>query len=223
MKKTLITLLTLSSVAVAEEPLTLSSPADTQQAGYTAFDFVLNDSYLSGGSDTWFETATEVNLNSITIKTANTWYRSGSVGLAIFQKDNTSTTASWDYVAKSDFKTRTLGEMTFNFTDTSLTSSASYTVVFYGNESAFSGLDNMSTLTSLAGSQTPNENAPIATLGMRITNPKDDDFALYLNTGAKDSGNYAPYVKFTVSPVPEPATGTLSLLALAGLCARRRK
>ena len=25
------------------------------------------------------------------------------------------------------------------------------------------------------------------------------------------------------SPVPEPTTGTLSLLALAGLCARRRK
>lgn len=57
-------------------------------------------------------------------------------------------------------------------------------------------------------------------------NPYDDgsDHWGFLGVGFMHSvaTNYVPNLVVTVMPVPEPATVTLSLLALAGFCARRR-
>ena len=48
-----------------------------------------------------------------------------------------------------------------------------------------------------------------------------EDYGKYF-LSVDNKGVYVSYVKAT-NNIPEPATATLSLLALAGLCARRRR
>ncbi len=52
--------------------------------------------------------------------------------------------------------------------------------------------------------------------------PKGD--GVYMVNGLNSwAGFYMPNVEVSLSATPEPTTATLSLLALAGLCARRRR
>ena len=229
MKATLLALMTLGSLAMAEDVVTLSSPSPSNtQAGYTSFDFQLDDSWLTKDPEATVLTEM-VKLTSMEVSTAKTWYnknqtqRNQGAGVAIYQKSDTV----WSFVGSSDWQ-KGYGEgavLTFSFGDDFvLSSGTTYTAVFYGNETAFNGLTTGATLESLVGGENPSEDSPLAAFGMKSINyTQVPNFSMYSNTGAAQ--NQAPFVTFKVQNqnVPEPTTGTLSLLALAGLCIRRRK
>lgn len=234
MKKTLIALLALGSMAMAdEEEVALSSPAWTDKSGYTSFDFVLDGSWLTKDPEASKLTET-VNLVGITLDAAATWYnkesthRNQGAGVAIYKKSDNV----WNYVGSSSWQTgygasqTQSRQMTFFIDDgLALSSTTTYTAVFYGNKDAFDELALGSTLTSLKGAgDAPTKENPIVAFGMKSVTPSDADFALYDNNGQLLL-NQSPWVTFTVqnTNIPEPTTGTLSLLALAGLCIRRRK
>ncbi len=223
MKKTFITsLISLACAASASAGAvgTLTNTTDdTNQAGYTGFDFTLNADWLTASEGLTLNPTVE--LSGITIETANTWYRNNPMGIALFEKVD----STWNFVGKSDWKTSApVGDNTFTFDNLALSSTTTYTAVFYGNAQAFSELAATSTLSGISSSsanisQNPTYEAPLVSAGIRLTSTTNSE-TLYTWNGTS-SGTYAPKVSFSV--VPEPATATLSLLALAGLAARRRR
>ncbi|MDO4221441.1 MAG: PEP-CTERM sorting domain-containing protein [Akkermansia sp.] len=71
-------------------------------------------------------------------------------------------------------------------------------------------------------------NAPVVLDGVQFTyvGPKADDYIFQegeIGFTGYYAGSHALKLVANGKPTPEPTTGTLSLLALAGLCARRRK
>ena len=232
MKATLLALLTLGSLALAADTITLSSPAGSQgQAGYTSFDFVLNSDWLVKNPTTAALTEI-VSLTSLTVTPAQTWYnqtpaqRNNGSGVAIYEKSDNV----WVFVGASNWKSGygVNTQLTYDFSDSlTLSSGTKYTAVFYGYKASFDALEvGTSTLNDLSGLQNPTEANPVAVYGMKsLVNDTTADFALYGGTAGSLQSGYKPLATFTVENVnvPEPATGTLSLLALAGLCIRRRK
>lgn len=215
MKKTLI-LLAIGLIANAEAAtITVDGPQDSNnQTGYTAFDFTLtNTNWLTPSAPL----TDEVLLKSLDITTAATWYRNNPMGIAIYEKNG----ETWDFVGKSAWESSTtVGKNTFTFSDLLLSSSSTYTAVFYGHESSFNGLSTGSTLTTLAGNQSPSETAPIVCAGLRQSGTGGE--SLY-NSSGQTVSNISPIVSFELQNVPEPATVSLGLLGLAALMMRRRR
>ncbi|MDO4528532.1 MAG: PEP-CTERM sorting domain-containing protein [bacterium] len=216
MKKTIITLLALAGVAMGDETtLTFSQTTNNNQAGYNGFIFTLSEDWLTP-SDTNYE-GSVYELASIDLTAAPTWYRlaNSASGLVILEGDNFVGKSSW--IASGD---------NYTFSNLQLDIDTEYKVLIYGNETAFNALTLGSTVTNLAGSQNPSETSPIVTAGLRVDYDANGTAGVMIgNTGAID-GKAFPVVTFSgkISPaIPEPTTATLSLLALAGLAARRRR
>lgn len=118
----------------------------------TSFDFTLNNS-------TWLTTS-ETLPDSVLLQNLTIYGRqvdkgfSGGLGIAIFQKNQTST---WDLVGKSSWNNAPYGPGTlvgsnpFDFEDLKLSTNVTYTAVFYGKNSTFNYLKEGSTITSLEG------------------------------------------------------------------------
>lgn len=215
MKKTLILLAIGLMANAGAEQITVAGPqTSNNQAGYTGFNFTLtNTDWLTPS----VPLADQVLLESLDLTTANTWYRNSALGIAIYEKNG----ETWSFVGKSAWQaSTTVGKNTFTFSDLLLSSSTTYTAVFYGHESSFNNLSPESTLTSLAGGQSPSESSPLACAGVRLAANSNGE-ELYNQSGAIVS-NYVPIVSFAVQNVPEPATASLSLLGLAALMMRRR-
>lgn len=100
---------------------------------------------------------------------------------------------------------------------------SNYKVVIYGNKTAFDNLTVGTTLTSLAGSESPSEAAPIVAAGLRLDHNGSNTTGVMIGSGGAADATAFPVVSFSGKLVPEPTTATLSLLALAGLAARRRR
>lgn len=216
MKKTLILLAIGFMANAGAATITVSGPQeDSDQSGQTAFDFTLtNTNWLTASAPL----TDEVLLESLDITTANTWYRNGALGIAVYEKSG----ETWNFVGKSAWQSSTtVGKNTFTFSDLLLSSSTTYTAVFYGHESSFNSLSAESTLTSLAGGQNPSEASPIACAGIRLESSSNGE-SLYNSSGTASS-NYVPIVSFELQNVPEPATAFLGLFGLAALMMRRRR
>ena len=107
----------------------------------TSFDFTLNNS-------TWLTTS-ETLPDSVLLQNLTIYGRqvdkgfSGGLGIAIFQKNQTST---WDLVGKSSWNNAPYGPGTlvgsnpFDFEDLKLSTNVTYTAVFYGKNSTFNYL-----------------------------------------------------------------------------------
>lgn len=240
MKKTLISVLALSGVAMATTFTTTNSvTSSASDYGCKGFIFNLNGSALTTTSSPNGSTIEGlVKLESITLTTGSTsgWAGDGKFSLVITDTDfsivgwsTTISTAnksdySWSFVAGAKNESVILD------------SSKSY-LVLADSATSFTAGDTLiknnkiirlgSSAVSDYGTDKLDFASTSATLysGLEfITVADPGDNNAYESYTIDNSTRYAPKVTIvTTSVVPEPTTATLSLLALAGLAARRRR
>ena len=226
MKKTLIALMALASVAAADT-YTSSTPgksADTAQGNYYGFT-------LSPANTTYLTTdipagVTELNLDSMTLLTRSSGNSSVDMKVAVYAYDGDNTVGT--YLGSSSSTGTTIennATITLNFSGVTIDPTARYQFMFVKAEATDL------TLSTFEGYQSASTN-----WGISVTNSFGAQipggWGTYKGNGINSwEGNYVPVTTLTMSTVgapespvvPEPATATLSLLALAGLAARRRR
>ena len=251
MKKTLITLLALAGVAVATETqyveegtaITFNSDLALPNAAadggtYNGVSFTLNpisdtgrfDSDLADG----LTLSPQLSLTSITIcgrYKNNTSYAEGNMRLVVVDAQ-TNTVLGINNNGSLGYSTTTANAtspadvpVTFTFSDVVLSSSPI-------NETTPKRYLAYFVLNSKIASVTVGETFATETYAFNVaahgpgyTNSSALDWSLINANGAAASSNYVPYLTVTTTalPIPEPTAATLSLLALAGLAARRRR
>lgn len=244
MKKTIIALLALGSVAMAESvDSTLTTGIKVIYQGEETFVSALNEDATNfvGGSA----------LNAIHVGSSfANWSGSRNVaslqfevtvaelyGAELLQVADSITLNSFSYLGNADGwcedEGRTITVATGTQSKTVLLDAAG---VREGAWLTVSDLDfeltkdSVLTITLSPSSSMVTDNMSLATADIYgksgatvtwsgVTTEKDDP-----SLGMNSNWSYeAPLVKLSVTTTPEPATATLSLLALAGLCARRRR
>ena len=198
--------------------------SDTAQGGYYGFTLApANATYLTTDIPA---DVTELNLDSLTILT-----RTGSVST------NDMKVAVYAYVADSTVGTY-LGSSTS--TGTEITADTTLTLTFSGvtidPTARYQFLFVQADATDLTLSTFDGYKSVATSWGVAVTNSFSanipNGWGTYKGNGINSwEGMYVPVTTLTMSTVvapespvvPEPATATLSLLALAGLAARRRR
>lgn len=238
MKKTIIALIALTGAAYADD-VTFSDPYNGQSflSGFNAIDISLSkDSYLTPPPNTWnYEETSQAELKTITLilkGNGNNYYSQTAMttgfGIGIYEKNAVNGETIWTLVGKSEWFSHTSdayhGSITLDVVGRAvLDTDKTYTLAFHAGSAYFDGLSINSTRTSMSGGVTMAVDATsdkFATLGLH-GKAENHSVTMY-----RDSGNvtdWTPNVKIEVAPIPEPTTATLSLLALAGLAARRRR
>lgn len=217
MKKTIIALMALAGVAAADT-YTSSTPDKTNQGSYYGFTLApANATYLT--TDIPADFTGLLNLDSITIQTrSDNTYASARVAVYEYSADHTTGTylgvsSAADFAANTDVE--------FSFDAITIDPTKRYQFLFVNT-----------TATELASFDA--YKAASMQWGVAVTNSFGANipggWGTYKSNGINSwEGQYIPVVGLTLSTpgatesVPEPATATLSLLALAGLCARRRR
>ena len=230
MKKTLITATLIAALATA--------PAVLAEDSYT---IELADGFASGNgnyngwtmslTDRFFDataSATEspdlgdlssVLLNSVTINNrtdAGGSQTFGSVYLAVYLYSADKTTGTFVGISNNVATNGNLnGSNTFTFSDVTLDPNEQYQYLFVTS-------NDTTTLSTFDGYKSVAHQFGLNVANINATLPSGD--GTYKGSGLNDwEGSYMPNVSVGVSVTPEPTTATLSLLALAGLCARRRR
>lgn len=193
-------------------------------ANITGFRTALNSTIFTqtsadDPSATTVTLAKYVTLDSIVLKGRSSTHQfAPSVGtlvkIAVYT-DNNGTIGS--FVGISSSTAYAYGSdkyMTYSFSGVELNSSSTYWYMFVNDSAteatlAADGL-NVHSLRMGATAVTAADGSALT-----VTSPTAD--------ATLSTDNYFPSMTIKTSPIPEPATATLSLLALAGLAARRRR
>lgn len=229
MKKTLIALFALAGLAMADT-YTSSTPAKssaTAQGDYYGFTLAPNNStYLTEDIP---DNITELTLESITLQSRNDKASTNcpDIKVAVYAYTGDSTTGTYLGVSTNSTGTAAADTTyTLNFTGITINPKERYQFLYVDAEA------DVTTLSTFAGYQ-----AASIKWGTAVTNSFSADipqgWGTYKANGINSwEGQYIPVTTVTLSTpvvpepapsVPEPATATLSLLALAGLAARRRR
>ena len=214
MKKTLIALLALAGVTCADTATQMNDALDGMLTGYTA-----GDSYTLEISLTNHNTANNAAANLVTL--SGGWYLRNQVGnyLAFWE--------SGDPVWKNS-------DVSVDGTTTSLTLSEP-TSVWFSNTINANGAATGGSLTLNGATITISYDAAVKATEISLTRANGNSTITNILTinnyeaKATDiafqtmSGSVVSFSSTPTPAVPEPATATLSLLALAGLAARRRR
>ncbi len=239
MKKTIICVLglCLSAFALADSYTTASGTSGgsynfagwTMTWGTSALTTTLTD------TNTTATLASKVALDSIFIEAAEKKPSTdfNNVKLAIYEASVSETGAVTltDFVGLSTTTTGTWtsgATTTFDFSGTVLETGTTYTFAFVKSTYEADGAtmnvtsDYLSTVSNYAGVAT-RYRASVASI-------PNSDLYVYASSGRSVNVTNATtiyagsiYGQYTTHSIPEPATATLSLLALAGLAARRRR
>ncbi len=218
MKKTLIAIMALAGLAAAET-YTASTPAksgDGAQGNYYGFTLAFdNATYLT--TDVPFNT--ELNLDSITLQTRSSNSTAAAMKVAVYKYEGDNKTGTFlgtsvttlENVANNTTYTLTFEDITVNSSDR-------YQFLFVQANTT----EDLSTFDGYK--------AAAMGWGVSVTNSFSANipqgWGTYKGNGINSwEGQYIPVTTVTLSTpaVPEPTTATLSLLALAGLAARRRR
>ncbi len=240
MKTLFLSALSLAGLACAANTVfTTTNSAGTSASGwwcngiYVNLDPTLTNSRVntaSSDSAVSFADSTQVALDSVTLTTREMRLdpqAGGSVSsISLALTDSLGTV-----VALSNNYADTAGTFTWNFSDTVVNTRETLYFVFVNNDTT----NNVTTGYTLTADDMAapglgsggvwdcgdNNTLDKTTLGFVGGNNAK---SMQLNTGTGDTNKYAPTVSIkTHRLIPEPATATLSLLALAGLAARRRR
>lgn len=246
MKKTLITLMALAGLAIGAESydysLTLSTGAANDGGNnYYGFTIALGTSY--GAITTTMgdqlitamnEDMTQYALNTITLTTRNGGDGNNDpIKIAIYKYSSDGTVGEYVGLSSSSVAHPGSGkEAEFNFENVTLAANTRYQFLFVkGDTTALTLTDVSAEGSTLFG----NYRAEAKNWDLTMTNNNGGQSLLsgwgtYSNNTLNGwASQYLPYVQLATTVtskyeyVPEPATATLSLLALAGLVARRRR
>lgn len=217
MKKTLIAIMALAGLAAAET-YTASTPDKNGQGTYYGFTLAPNnDTYLTNDIP---DNISVMTLESITLLSrSNVGDKCPDVKVAVYAYTADSTTGT--YLGVSTNSTGTAADnttYTLNFSGITINPNDRYQFLYVQ-------ANTTEDLTTFVGYQ-----AAAMSWGTSVTNSFStnipDGWGTYKNNKFNSwEGQFIPVTTVTLSTpaVPEPTTATLSLLALAGLAARRRR
>ena len=225
MKKTLVALMALAGVAMGETE-TVSTYYKELNGQDIAYGFILSldDAFMTYSGDTLGAT---FDLDSITLQCSKSEGPfSKNTKLAIFERQGADSLGT--FVALSEATAHVgVGNTTYDFTDViTLDTSKQYQFFWVQSNTTadvFSTTQsNQSVYATYAASSRFDRINVASSINSNVTLPKGD--GIVYNTGYNSwSGQNMAAVTFNAVAVPEPTTATLSLLALAGLAARRRR
>ncbi len=218
MKKTLIAIMALAGLAAADT-YTASTPAKSgagAQGKYYGFTLAFdNATYLT----TDVPSNTELNLDSITLLTRSSDSTAAAMKVAVYKYVGDNTTGTYLGISETTLE-NVANDTTYTLSFENITVNSSDRYQFL-----FVDANTTQDLTTFAGYQ-----AAALQWGTSVTNSFSQNipggWGTYKSNGINSwEGQYIPVTTVTLSTpaVPEPTTATLSLLALAGLAARRRR
>ncbi len=231
MKKTIITTmlaLGLAASVSAAESVSFSATTDgTQVSGYYTIagftlDFSNNAAYTMNGVDATkddISSLTDIKLTSVSVSFDDV--TTSDISLAVYEVTSTadSNVGNWTlaFQAKSTNSGSTSSNVvhTFNFDSLALDTNKTYAFFYTANSVDDSVVSSLATI-SAAKVKCNSKKTHVMTTA--------DGLSHTLGNAIGNNVTAAATFNFTATnAVPEPATATLSLLALAGLAARRRR
>lgn len=215
-----------SAPAMADDTYTISMDTSkgTQNYGnYYGWTMTLTESYFD---TTLGDQAAELETPSVLLNSVSLQQRTGGTArgetayLAVYEYAADGTVGAFVSVSTNTVTDNKVSSTpaynTFEFSNVTLDATKQYQYLFVTT-------NDTNTLSTFAGYQ-----GNSSLFGFSITavgGTLDTGDGIYTKNALNDwqSGNYMPNVSVSVTATPEPTTATLSLLALAGLCARRRR
>ncbi len=218
MKKTIIALMALAGLAAADT-YTASTPAKSAagaQGNYFGFTLSFdNATYLT----TDVPAATELSLDSITLQSRSDSATAAAMKVAVYKYVGDSTTGTFLGLSETTLENVAVDTTyTLSFNGITVNSSDRYQFLYVDANTT----EDLATFDGYK--------AAAMAWGTAVTNSFSTQipggWGTYKGSGINSwEGNYVPVTTITLSTpaVPEPTAATLSLLALAGLAARRRR
>ena len=233
MKKTLIALMALASVAMGE-----TAPVPALTLHYGTSDLIDISPYITGNAvtvavtlnlqdvKTYLLANNGANQQLVNVGTAETMTSGNRIGLTICYSDNSAIRGTWNEATWNSNNTGGFRVgMDLGAFDSLNWDSASYAtlVMSYGKDVGTTGVFTLADYDGKLLSQVGGE------FYSGLTSSSFDPNTLKLHSAVTSARVYdavmtADQAKSVgLSIIPEPATATLSLLALAGLAVRRRR
>ena len=187
--------------------------------GYNGGTFSLRDAFVA--TNPKLSTAPTIHvhltLDSITFYTRTSGTQGdNTVYLALYEYTTDFTTGTFVALSENTVTANTLNSaLTFNFEDVIIDTTKQYQMLF---------VDSSSTAENVASFEGYKAHAVSVGISVLQQSSLPGGDGTYKGNGINSwEGNYIPKVTVKTSNIPEPTTATLSLLALAGLAARRRR
>ena len=186
---------------------------------YYGCTFELRDAFVATTPTLSTEPTIHVHLtlDSITFYTRTSGTQeSRTAYLALYEYTADNTTGAFVALSSNAVTANALNsEITFNFEDVIIDTTKQYQMLF---------VDSSSTAENVASFEGYKNHGVSVGINVLQQGSLTSGDGTYKGTGINSwEGNYIPKVTVKTSNIPEPTTATLSLLALAGLAARRRR